>query len=204
METVEVLRKAIEEKQSLKITYQGGSFPGQVREIHPLTIENDRLRARCKHTQKAKVFIINKIRIASSSDGPVWGTPVEQKYDSLNDFLTEHGENFKNIGWHIEVDFHEKRGIITLHKVRKNGIPLKKSEIGIGCIPEYFLKTTYEIKTNSYVVKKCKVRKPWYVCKEHFEILDRFSTLDEAVEYFLTRLERLDPKFTQSKRKQKD
>ncbi len=154
--------------------------------------------------KRPKFFIINKISIASSSDGPVWGTPVEQKYDSLNDILNKHEENFKNIGWHIEVDFYEKRGIITLHKVRKNGIPLKKSEVGIGCIPDYFLKTTYEIKTNSYVVKKCKVKKPWYVCKENFEILDRFSTLDEAVEYFLTRLEGLDPKFTQSKRKQKD
>lgn len=47
-----VLVDAIENKQSLTVVYLGGSQPGTLRNISPISINGDKLRARCHSTME--------------------------------------------------------------------------------------------------------------------------------------------------------
>jgi hypothetical protein len=192
VEAVELLKKAIEKRQNIKIAYRGGSYPNQIRSIYPLKLQSDRLIARCIPSNIVKTFMLEKISVAYDANGPEWGTSIEKKYNSLNEFKTKNIDQLQNKGWHITFDFQDDRGVINLHKKRKNGKPFKKVEICIGCTPDYFYKTQYDIKSNRYIEKKCKVRKPWYVSQYQHRETKNYSCLDDAAEEFFIRVERIE------------
>lgn len=57
------VRQAIAAGEVLKITYEGGSQPGSVREIAPMTIESGKVRAHCYMSGAVKQFSLAKITI---------------------------------------------------------------------------------------------------------------------------------------------
>ncbi|MDA6709672.1 hypothetical protein OSL02_25410, partial [Escherichia coli] len=58
-----ILLDAIENKKSLTVIYLGGSQPGTLRDISPISISEDKLRARCHSTNAVKFFNIGKIQL---------------------------------------------------------------------------------------------------------------------------------------------
>ncbi|EOO8726807.1 hypothetical protein I5R18_RS00010 [Escherichia coli] len=62
-----ILLDAIENKKSLTVIYLGGSQPGTLRDISPISISEDKLRARCHSTDAVKFFNIGKIQLPSDS-----------------------------------------------------------------------------------------------------------------------------------------
>ena len=76
-----VLVDAIENKQSLTVVYLGGSQPGTLRNISPISINGDKLRARCHSSGAVKVFNLGKIQLPSDS------CAVSMHYGEMTTFM---------------------------------------------------------------------------------------------------------------------
>jgi uncharacterized protein (DUF983 family) len=63
----ELLKKAIDTGEVIKIRYNGGSQPGTIREITPLKIDGAYLEAFCSTQKRNRTFVISKIEVVSSS-----------------------------------------------------------------------------------------------------------------------------------------
>ena len=59
----ERLQRAIGTGELIGIVYHGGSQPGAFREIAPLQIDADKVRARCYSSNAVKVFSLSKIEL---------------------------------------------------------------------------------------------------------------------------------------------
>jgi predicted DNA-binding transcriptional regulator YafY len=57
------LKEAIETGEVLKVRYHGGSQPGALREIAPISVNGDKVRARCYSSDAVKTFVIGKVEI---------------------------------------------------------------------------------------------------------------------------------------------
>jgi predicted DNA-binding transcriptional regulator YafY len=55
------LREAIQAGETLKIVYNGGSNPGALREIAPISLSGDKLSAHCYSSNAVKSFAIDRI-----------------------------------------------------------------------------------------------------------------------------------------------
>jgi predicted DNA-binding transcriptional regulator YafY len=62
----QLLITAIETGEVINIKYHGGSQPGSIRQISPISVNGDDVRARCLATNRVKVFKISKMEIEQS------------------------------------------------------------------------------------------------------------------------------------------
>lgn len=119
------LSEAVSSGEILTIKYHGGSQPGAQRQISPISVNGPKVRARCLTSDAVKVFIIEKIELCGERPdaAEVWepGRLELQQYESLSDVYAAHSDNLISMGWHVV--FEDDR--ITLHRIRKNGTPLK-------------------------------------------------------------------------------
>ncbi|MEM9304401.1 MAG: hypothetical protein AAGE01_19985 [Pseudomonadota bacterium] len=127
---VELLRDAAETGEVLRMKYHGGSQPGSVRQISPLAVEADRLRARCMATDRVKRYYLDRIELLGSGPG-------DSDYDlerieaeppsSLTEGLTPHKERLESAGWVLVID----RNSASVHRRFKNGKVRKTGDVGI-------------------------------------------------------------------------
>ncbi len=61
-----LLSEAAQNGEILHVIYAGGSSPGSVRQIVPVKIEGDKVRARCIKSNKTKLYLIEKIGIMTA------------------------------------------------------------------------------------------------------------------------------------------
>jgi len=131
MDISPIIEKAINSKERLMVVYLGGSQPGAVREIAPLSQKNGKIRARCYMSNAIKTFLAEKMQIMDS-DGALTETTYKQEeilpqfnsYNEVYDFLKQR---LADLGWYINV----KKDSLSLHLKFKNGNPLKRSEVSI-------------------------------------------------------------------------
>lgn len=161
-ETEKRLGEAIATGEVLNIIYQGGSQPGTIREISPISIKGDRVQVRCFSSRKIKLFNIEKITIIDTDKAQqalVWQSSAQpvSHYDSVAELFEKEKEFFEQLGWHIE----GSNDSLSLHSRFKNGKPLKSSDVSLD-YEEY----TYDIlygDDGEFHEKKRKKVKPWTV-----------------------------------------
>jgi len=139
MDISPIIEKAINSKERLMVVYLGGSQPGAVREISPLSLKNGKIRARCYMSNVTKTFLVEKMQIMDT-DGVLTETSYKQEealpkfisYSEVYDFLKQRLVEF---GWHINFTTDS----VSLHLKFKNGRSLKRSEVSI-----YFDEYTFD------------------------------------------------------------
>jgi len=178
---IEKLKDAIATGEIIKIVYNGGSQPGACREIAPITITGDKVRARCYASGAVKVFSIPKIELITSNEKtPTWqpGKQNEIIYNSLNELYNQTRAQLESAGWHVA--FENDR--LSLHDHFKNGKVKKTPVISIGFY-EFVADSpeTYEESLNPTYHKSTR---PWHVSAKSFETR-AYASLDHAAETFL-------------------
>jgi hypothetical protein len=161
MDIINLLQAAAHDKEILIITYHGGSQPGATREILPLVVTPEEVRARCYTSNAVKVFKINKIRICGKEQEQETYDQTLNEITSLDEGITPILNELSAAGWHIEYDGYE----ISLYDHFKNGKLRKTPKAGI-----HF---HYE-----------NVRCPWYVFGPGLAAARTFGKICKAVALF--------------------
>ncbi len=193
MATLEKLQEAIESAETLKIKYNGGSHPGSVREIAPISISKDKVRARCYSSGAVKLFFINKIELCTSSEAASeseWNPTraISPRYKSLVDLLEKNMAELSDLGWHVVYG----KNSISIHSHTKKG-NLKLS----SAIDLYYEGYTYDLvmdfDSEKEVQKNFRERqRPWILRSDKFNTTT-YGNLDKAVEEFMKRARSLSP-----------
>lgn len=116
----------------VSIVYHRGSQPGTIREIAPIAITNDEVRARDLAAGMDKSFKLAYVELASSrtttrSYDPAAAPPVEH-IQTVQATLAPHLPVLQAMGWHVELT--ENR--ISLHRFFKSGKPRKGYDVTMG------------------------------------------------------------------------
>lgn len=193
MTIVNELQMAINNSQILTIKYHGGSQPGTIRQIGPIEINNEQVRARCYLSNRVKLFRIDKIEIVHDPQylkEKSWDPNFKPsaKYDSLKMVFNENIAMFEKLGWHINNSSDE----ITLHSRFKNGNPKKGSDVAI-IYEEFTYDLVYDDSSDEFIEgNKRKRTRPWIIIAKNMET-KTFGILDHAVDIFLEKAKELSP-----------
>ena len=126
IELLDSLRRAIEAGSSVRVRYFGGSAPGVERVLSPITLTDTHMTARPAGQHQVKRFILDETELV------VEGQPskhlrakppvVFPDMLALGLYVTDL---LSTLGWHVVATPFD----ISVHQRRKNGIPLKSSEL---------------------------------------------------------------------------
>ncbi len=192
MTTEERLREAIESGEVLKVVYNGGSQPGAMREMAPISIKNGKVRARCFTSNAVKSFVIEKITVLQEENDltPVeWNPEAQQiiRYDSIPDLLKKEKDVLTDLGWHVESD--DSR--LSLHRRFKNGNPMKGSDASLD-YEEFTYDLVVGLDGELHEENRRKRQRPWSVRGKNKDTRS-YGSLDKAAELFLEWAESLAP-----------
>lgn len=115
---------AIETGNTVEIIYMGGSQPGSLRKIAPLSINGDKLRAKCYAANAVKTFSVSKMVQPKDSNARDYklGTTTLEQYSTLYELYEAVKDSLIGMGWHLETG----KDFLRLYARFKNG-NLKKS-----------------------------------------------------------------------------
>jgi hypothetical protein len=192
MSTEARIREAIEVGEVLKVVYGGGSQPGAMREVAPISIENGKVRARCFTSNAVKLFVIEKITIlqeANSVSAVEWNPDAEQvpRYQLINDLSEKEIDFLLALGWHVESD----NNCLSLHRRFKNGKPMKGSDVSID-YEEYAYDLVVGLDGELHEENRRKRQRPWSVRGKNQDTRS-YGSLDKAAGLFLEWAESLSP-----------
>lgn len=89
MQTVlQTLTDAIGTGELINIGYYGGSEPGKARMIQPISLDADKVRARCHKTNQVKGFWLDKIALAGDEITDYTGKHKTPDYDAIDGIAT--------------------------------------------------------------------------------------------------------------------
>jgi hypothetical protein len=130
------LSAAVESGESIRIIYQRVSQPGSVREVRPIAIRGETLRAHDVAAGIEKHFLLSNIQIADAqvtapSYDALASTPGEDSR-TIQEFFAPRIPELEALGWHVSLS----RDELSLHRFFKNGKPRKGAEVRIVCEPE--------------------------------------------------------------------
>ena len=185
MATYELIRNAIAKKQRIKILYAGGRHPGTVREIAPIEIRGEKVRARCYSSNAVKMFFIHKIKVPDQphlfhewSDKP--------KYKSMSDLLDQIKQDLEYLGWHVNYEKGEDTESIKLNRKFKDGVPLKTADAEISYSKYYHQSdiNPFTFEVISPEPKKLISDRPFYVWGKGYPSKS-YKYFDKAAAYFI-------------------
>lgn len=190
MESAETLNNAIGTGEVITIIYHGGSKPGSTREIIPLQINGNKVRARCYTSNAVKTFNIDKIQLCGDQETniPTWDKvkkPQQQFYELIH-ALEDIQPKLVSFGWHVVP--HGSEGgdstAIMLHTCFKNGKPKKGEEISLS-YNKFSHELEYDADKDTYVdISKERVRP--YTLRGKNVISSTFGKIDRAINEFMT------------------
>ncbi len=190
MDTNTAIEKAINRKTLLKVIYHGGSMKGQLRDITPISIKGDNIRARCHITNKIKTFKASRMEVMDQNgvlteaiEKPASNVPNITTLKELSDFI----KNDKKLSeWHIVYE----ENSLSLHRKFKNGKALKSSALSLS-YEDIGFDLIYEID-GSLTTEVYEKNKPWHL---HSEIgKSNFKYIDNAIKKFLSHVQQISPK----------
>lgn len=188
MEAEKIIQQAIDSKQKINVIYHGGSMSGQPRELGPISIKGNKLRAKCYKSDAFKTFVIDKIQVITN-DGElteqkapsVEPTQVVSPEQTLSDVAAAIKPHFKEREWFI--DFKELNQSLLIYPRFKNGNPKKSIELAMY-YEEYRSDLIFNEQTGDLDEVTIKRVKPWIVkCKN--KTAASFGYLNTAAEKFL-------------------
>lgn len=126
------LVEAIDGGELLLIRYEGGSRPGTVRQIRPMGVDGDYLRAREDESAAAKTYRLDKIDIVDI-DTPVDDVRPTSFPEDIDALVEIYGAALSENGWIIDA---AAQGRLALYGVFANGKRRKTPHIEIDYAPE--------------------------------------------------------------------
>jgi hypothetical protein len=129
------LREGVSAGEWFEIIYYGGSKPGTKRQIAPIAVTSDRVRARCYTSNAVKPFMLDKIEIleiGTISTVPMWNDPAAVPPPPAIDSLKDVRDVFQLFsgplqakGWAVELEEHDCGWQLHLFGSFNNGKPRK-------------------------------------------------------------------------------
>lgn len=110
----ERFQAAIKAGQVVRIVYHGGSRPGGARDVRPLWLTADSVRATDIAAATDKTFLLTKVEIADS-DTPVMAPADDPQ--TVEEAVAPHVDELRALGWHVQM----ARDAARLHDYFKNG-----------------------------------------------------------------------------------
>ncbi|EAO5053315.1 hypothetical protein FZH48_16935 [Salmonella enterica] len=179
----EVLQNAIEANERVDIIYLGGSKPGSSRSIAPISISNDRVRAKCYSSNMVKYFDIKKIKLPSSSPLVRYEDYTEKKYKTTQDVFDDFCVLYPDT--RLICNYTETN--ISIFGYVKNGKRKSKRSISI----EYYEKDpdtlSFRINANFEMESYKPKTRPWHVSGPLGNTI-AYSDLHKAAMEFFKRL----------------
>jgi hypothetical protein len=180
----ERLQEAARTGEVLKVKYHGGSQPGAIREIAPISIKEGLLWAKCFNSNAVKCFSLGKIEILegeSTSALSAW-QPVAVSiphYDSLAVLLEKCRDRLGDLGWHVEYS----TNCLSVHRRFKNGKPLKGPDVSLD-FEEYAYDLVVGLDGELHEQNERRRERPWVVRGKRMTT-KTLGNLDRAAETFL-------------------
>lgn len=184
MNMEERLKEAISSGEVIKVIYEGGSQPGAVREIAPISIGNGKVRARCYTSNAVKSFVIDKIKLVENNkndESADWSPDFKQtpRYESLRDFMEKESDTLSDLGWHLEYS----ENSFSLHRRFKNGKPMKGYDVSLN-----YEEFTFDLVAGSdgeiNEENRRKSQRPWAVRAKNKDTRT-FGKMENAMELFI-------------------
>lgn len=176
----QVLSEAIDTGEVVKVKYNGGSQPGLIRELSPITINGDDVRARCLATNRVKTFKLSKMEISSADTASSYepGKTLPEP-SNLNEALEPHKESIEEQGWILVIEENEA----GVYRTFKNGKLRKTPDVFIQYHELQYEYTDSDKDGNQIDIMKPSVR-PWYVSHKRKQA-SSFKRLSSGIEKFL-------------------
>lgn len=116
----------------VRIVYHAGSQPGTVREIAPIAVTDEDVRARDLAAGIDKTFKLAYVELAgpqaiARAYDPT-APPTVEDVQTVRAALAPHVSALQAMGWHVELTLNR----ISLHRFFKNGKPRKGYDVTMG------------------------------------------------------------------------
>ncbi|HIB1592654.1 TPA: hypothetical protein ACWV6B_005134 [Salmonella enterica subsp. enterica serovar Muenchen] len=155
----EAIQNAIEAKSMIDIIYLGGSKPGSSRSIVPISISNDRVRARCYSSNTVKYFDIKKIELPSAATLVRYEDYEEKKYKTTQDIF----DDFCNLYPNTNLTCCYTEVSISISGYIKNGKRKSKRSISINYYERELDASSFRINAD-FEMEHCEPKtRPWSV-----------------------------------------
>jgi hypothetical protein len=185
------LEQAIGTGQLIGIIYHGGSQPGSYREIAPLQINGDKVRARCYTSNAVKMFSLDKIELRGSvptpEDGKIEWDPHHIKvpqFNGIGEIYQAHLTDLGVLGWTVEFEKYDDGEAIWLRSKFRNGSLGKTPDVALlyeALIWDLVVQFDGSIGRENIRPR----RRPWTVRSKAFDAAKTFSDVGVAVVMFL-------------------
>lgn len=177
----DLLEQAITTGEILRVIYDGGINPGSVREISPINISGDKVKARCLNSGIVKTFLISKLRISENSPlERAWNPPpLPPEHSSLDEFFEHYESTLQKLGWVVK----REQDCISLHRSFKNGKVMKGFDVSLD-----FVEMDFDLEAGlDGEIHKLNPRvrvKPWVVRGKKPNESKSYKRLSAAGVYF--------------------
>lgn len=187
----ERLQQAIGTGELIGIVYHGGSRPGAFREIAPLQIDADKVRARCYTSNAVKVFSLGKIELrgpvpTQDDIQQVWNetAPQHPPYTTIVEVHEYCRATVTELGYTAELETYQDGHRICLRTSFKNGKLRKTAVVSIS--HERLIWDTAITPTGQFIRTNERPRqRPWIVSSKKLPMARSFSDIAAAVRCFL-------------------
>ena len=177
-----ILVSASETGEIISIKYHGGSQSGSIRQISPISVNNDDVRARCLATNQVKTFKLSKMELEQSSEHLKTYIPGKKVLEpsSITEALEGHQELLFNLGWKLVIG-KEEAGV---YRTFKNGKLRKTPDVYIQYHEFTYDYTDWDDEGNEVEYTKPSVR-PWYIRSNPANQGTSFKKLSSDIEKFI-------------------
>jgi hypothetical protein len=171
----------------IRVVYHRGSQPGTVREIAPLDVSDDEVRARDVAAGIDKTFRLAHLQMAGpDTSAPAYDTTPSEESRTLGNALEPCIAELQGLGWHVEL----ADTSISVHRFFKNGKRRKGADVAI--LFNEFLIDVWD-DGNGLREEAVKSTRPYYVSSPSFDRARTFARLAPAFALFLEEARRLAP-----------
>lgn len=186
MEAEQLIQKAIDTKQKINVIYNGGSMSGQPRILGPISINGNKVRAKCYATNALKTFLMERIQVIAENGeltknraSEVNQLPKVEPQQTLLDIKNAITPHFPVEKWLIELTESTKN--LSIYARFKNGNPKKLPELQI-CFEEFRTELEIDEITGDYKEVTIKRTKNWVVRHKEKKSVISYSYLNTAAD----------------------
>ncbi len=175
--------------ETVRIVYRRGSQPGTVREIMPLAITDEEVRARDLASGIDKSFKLAYVELAGpETTAPAYDAgPPGEDTRSVRAALDPHVAELRALGWHVETTDTS----VSVHRYFRNGKPRKGPDVAI--LFNEFAVDAWD-DGHGWRGDAVKSTRPYYVSSPNFDRARTVARLSLAVALFLEEARKLAPR----------
>ncbi len=181
---ITVLNNSVKTGEVVHIIYHGGSQPGSSREISPITVTPNEVRARDLSTGIVKVFLLSKIELFNvNSNSPIYdpnASPIVEDVKTIEQAFISKITELEKIGWNVVLT----QDAISLHSNFKNGKIRKSPDVSLS-YDEFIIDSTFDLETNDFIDVKNKSTRPYRLCSKSLPTTHTVGHMLNAIDLFL-------------------